>query len=100
LPEGLPFYTGGVISITSRPFFAGMNLKRVPFEFPGNQERLGSLLLSDENNNAALRQILKGDRRVLLITDGKSLNRLRDAVPDVPLHALDHCGQWQLLSNH
>ncbi len=100
LPEGLPFYSGGVISISNRPFFAGMNLSRVPFEFPGNQERLGPLLLSDENENAELTRLLTGDRRVLLISDQKSLDHLQKIAPDLPLHVLVHSGQWQLLSNH
>jgi len=99
LPEGLPFYAGGVISLTHRPFFAGMNLTRVPFEFPGNQERLGSLLLPGENENDALAQLLKSNRRVLVVSDQKSLNRLQNIAPGLPLHVLDQCGQWQLLCN-
>ena len=40
-PQGLPFYSGAVISATNRPYFGGMDLTQVPFEFPGNRERLG-----------------------------------------------------------
>ena len=42
LPQGLPFYSGGAISATDRPYFGGMDLTQVPFEFPGNRERLAN----------------------------------------------------------
>lgn len=97
LPEGLPFYTGGVISITNRPMFAGMNLSRVPFEFPGNHQRLGGLLLSSDE---AFSQSLAGKQRVLIVLPDKLSKIDQKILADAPLHVLAKSGDWELLSNH
>jgi 4-amino-4-deoxy-L-arabinose transferase-like glycosyltransferase len=96
LPEGLPFYSDGVISSTNRPFFAGMNLVRVPFEFPGNQERLGPLLLRTDD---ALSQLLAGKQRVLVVVMTRQSENIQKSAPNVPLHLLAQSGQWDLFSN-
>ncbi|HEY2082915.1 MAG TPA: hypothetical protein VGI88_09030, partial [Verrucomicrobiae bacterium] len=96
LPEGLPFYSGGVISSTNRPLFAGMNPVRVPFEFPGNQERLGPLLLPTDE---ALSQLLAGKQRVLVIVMNRHSESVQKSAPNVPLHLLAQSGEWDLFSN-
>jgi 4-amino-4-deoxy-L-arabinose transferase-like glycosyltransferase len=96
LPEGLPFYAGPAISATNRPFFGGMNLTRAPFEFPGNQERLGSLLLPSEE---AFFKLLAGNKRVLVVVQQKTSTRLQKLLPDVPFRILAESGQWELFSN-
>jgi hypothetical protein len=96
LPEGLPFYSGAAISMTNRPFLAGMNLTRAPFEFPGNQERLGPLLLPGEE---ALLELLKGNRRVLMVAQQNASRRFQKIGPDLPLRLVARCGRWDLLSN-
>ena len=73
-PQGLPFYSGAVISATNRPYFGGMDLTQVPFEFPGNRERLGSLLLPDDN---ALAQLLAGSRRVWVVSFGDTAEKVQ-----------------------
>jgi 4-amino-4-deoxy-L-arabinose transferase-like glycosyltransferase len=93
LPEGLPFYSGGVISRTNRPYLGDMKLTRLPLEFPGNQQRLGALLLPNE---AAIREMLAEDRRVLVVIWEE---RLRNVQGSLPLKEIGHSGQWKLLSN-
>jgi len=93
LPEGLPFYSGGVISSTNRPFFGDMNVARVPLEFPGNQERLGALLLPSEANVV---ELLAQNRRVLIII---AQDRLKKVTTNFPLKVVAHSGQWNLFSN-
>jgi 4-amino-4-deoxy-L-arabinose transferase-like glycosyltransferase len=95
LPAGLPFYSEGVICATNRPYFGGMNLTRVPFEFPGNRQRLGELLLPDDG----VVQLLSGNRRVLVIIDEKTSERFRKVTAGIPLHAVGKSGLWELFSN-
>jgi hypothetical protein len=96
LPEGLPYYSGGVISATNRPFFASMNLSHVPFEFTGNRERIGELLLPDE---PSVIQFLSDNRRVLIVVDARISERFRNAVAGVPVRSIGSSGQWELFLN-
>ncbi len=96
LPEGLAFYSGGVISATNRPYFGGMNLSHVPFEFTGNQERMGNLLLPTD---ADVVQLLSGNRRVIVVVEQDTSERFHQVTAGVPLHPLGKSGVWQLFSN-
>jgi 4-amino-4-deoxy-L-arabinose transferase-like glycosyltransferase len=96
LPEGLPFYSQGAISPTQRPYFGGMNLTKVPFEFPGNQERMGDLLLTTE---AQVLQLLSSPRRVIVVMQETTAHRFQKLTSEVPLHAVGKSGVWQLYSN-
>jgi 4-amino-4-deoxy-L-arabinose transferase-like glycosyltransferase len=96
LPEGLPFYSGGVISPANRPFFGGMDLAQVPFEFPGNRERLGKQLLPDEN---ALVKLLQGEKRVLIVGFGNTVEQIQQNHGGISLHLILRSGQWELFSN-
>ncbi len=96
LPQGLPFYSGGAISSSDRPYFGGMDLTQVPFEFPGNRERLGERLLSDEN---ALAQLLQGERRVWIISFGNTMEHFRSVHSAMPLRSVTRVGQWELSVN-
>jgi 4-amino-4-deoxy-L-arabinose transferase-like glycosyltransferase len=97
LPQGLPFYSGGVISATERPYFGGMDLTQVPFEFPGNRERLGERLLPDEN---ALADLLEKDRRVWIVSFGDTIEHFQDTHGAIPLRLMRRIGQWELSVNH
>ena len=96
LPQGLPFYSGEAISATNRPYFGDMDLTQVPFEFPGNRERLGERLLPDEN---ALVQLLQGERRVWLVSFGGTLEHFRSVHGTMPLRSVTQVGQWELSVN-
>jgi len=95
-PQGLPFYSGTVISETNRPYFGGMDLTQVPFEFPGNRERLDNLLLSDDN---ALAQLLAGDRQVWVVSFGDTAEKVQQNRDAAPLRLVARVGRWQLFAN-
>jgi hypothetical protein len=95
-PQGLPFYTGQVISTTNRPYFGGMDLTLVPFEFPGNRERFGNLLLPDEN---ALARLLAGDRRVWVVSFGDGTEKPQQIQGAAPLRLVTIVGRWELFVN-
>jgi 4-amino-4-deoxy-L-arabinose transferase-like glycosyltransferase len=97
LPEGLPFYSGGAISAANRPYFGDMDLDQVPFEFPGNRDRLGNFFLPDEN---ALAELLQGGKRVLLVGFGSAVENFQKSHGGISLHLILRSGQWELFSNH
>jgi 4-amino-4-deoxy-L-arabinose transferase-like glycosyltransferase len=96
LPEGLPFYAYPAINATNRPYFGDMDFKHVPFEYPGNQERMGSLLLTNET---ALAELLQKGKPVFIVTPGNSLEKFRKKHETLPLHTVMQVGQWKLFSN-
>jgi len=95
-PQGLPFYSGPAISATNRPCFGGMDLALVPFEFPGNRERLGNLLLRDDN---ALGQLLAGSRRVWVVSFGDMAQKVQQDRGGMSLRLVARVGRWQLFAN-
>jgi 4-amino-4-deoxy-L-arabinose transferase-like glycosyltransferase len=96
LPEGLPFYSGGVISPTNHPFFGGMDLTQLPFAFPGNRARAGEFLLPDD---LALQKLFEGNRRVLIVSPIGSEEKFQKLNDAKPLQVLAKVGQWELFSN-
>jgi len=96
LPEGLPFYAYPAICETNRPYFGDMNLKEVPFQFPGNRERLGELLLPDD---AALARLLAENRRVWLLGFNDEAEHFLKSHPATPLTLVTNVGQWKLFVN-
>ena len=95
LPQGLQFYSGPVIAATNRPYFGGMDLTQVPFAFPGNRERLGNLLLPDEN---ALAGLLRSGRRVWVVGYGNWMQHFEQK-QHLALHLAARVGGWELFSN-
>ncbi|HLZ53326.1 MAG TPA: glycosyltransferase family 39 protein [Verrucomicrobiae bacterium] len=96
LPEGLPFYAYPAISATSRPYFGDMNLAQVPFEFPGNQKRLGDLLLPDES---ALANLLAENHRIWIAGFNDEVEHFLQNHPATPLTLVTNVGQWKLFVN-
>lgn len=97
LPQGLPFYAYPVISPSRRPLIGGMPLNQVPFEFPGNRERFGDLLLDDEG---VLASLLSLNRRVLVVAFQGTFDRLQAAKPKRQLRMITRVGRWELFTNH
>ena len=95
LPQGLPFYAGSVISATNRPYFGGMDLTQLPFAFPGNRERLGNLLLPDEN---ALAGLLRGERQVWVVGYENKMEHFEQE-EKISLRLVTRAGRWELFSN-
>ncbi|HTV62212.1 MAG TPA: glycosyltransferase family 39 protein [Verrucomicrobiae bacterium] len=95
-PEGLPFYADGAISATHRPYLGDMDLAQMPFDFPGNREELGELLLPDEN---ALAQLLQGGQKVWVVGFGNTIESFERSHGATPLHLVSRVGQWELFVN-
>jgi hypothetical protein len=74
-----------------------MDLTQVPFEFPGNRERLGDLLLPGEST---LAQMLQGEKRVWIIALGGTIENFQKKHDTAPLHFVATVGQWELFVNH
>jgi hypothetical protein len=96
LPEGLAFYAYPAIDATNRPYFGDMNLTQVPFEFPGNQKRLGDLLLPDDG---ALAHLLAEDRRIWVVGINDTVEHFLQNHPVTPLNLVTNAGQWKLFVN-
>ena len=96
LPQGLPFYSGDVISATNPPYFGGMDLTQVPFEYPGNRERLGGLLLPDDN---ALAQLLESGQRVWIVGPVGAVEKFQKTHNDYLLRRVMVSGQWKFFVN-
>ena len=72
-----------------------MPLNQVPFEFPGNRERFGDLVLPDE---LVLIQLLSGNQRVLVVAFSGTFDHFQHAVADQTLRLVARAGQWELIS--
>lgn len=95
VPQGLPFYTGGIISATNRPYFGAMDLTKEPFIFPHNRERLGGLYLEDD---AALANLLHENRGALIVGYQDAIEQFEKGHNDIFLRPLIHRGRWTLYS--
>jgi len=73
----------------------GMPLNQVPFEFPGNRERFGDLVLPDE---LALVQLLSGNQRVLVVAFSGTFDHFQHSMTNKPLRLVARVGQWELFS--
>lgn len=96
-PQGLPFYSGGAISATNRAYLCRTDVTQVPFEFPGNRERMGELYIPDAD---ALGRFLQRDRRVWIVSFGNSLENFAQNHPAIPVRRVAQFGQWELSVNH
>ncbi len=96
LPQGLPFYAYPVINAHSRPYLSGLALNQVPFEFPGNVERMGNLVLPDE---AAYHRLLAGEQRVWVIGFQGTYQRTQAQAGTSDLHFITRVGRWELFAN-
>ncbi len=92
-PQGLAFYASPTICATNRPCFGDMDLTQVPFEFPGNQKRLGRLLLPDDG---ALANLLAQNRRVWIVGFGGTVEQFLHSHSATPLNLVTNVGQWKL----
>jgi len=94
-PQGLPFYAYPVLCSTNRPLLGGMPLNKVPFEFPGNAQRFGDLLIPDEQR---LEKLLDGTNKVWVVAYLGTHDRLQQ-FHHKPLPLIKKVGQFELFSN-
>jgi len=96
LPQGLAFYAYPTICATNRPYFGDIDLRQVPFEFPGNQKRQGRLLLPDDG---ALANLLAENRRVWVVGFNNEVEHFLKSHPATQLDLVTNVGQWKLFVN-
>ncbi len=96
LPQGLPLAAHPLISATNQPYLGGIPFNRLPYEFPGNRERLGDRVLLDD---AAFARLLNGERRVFVVGFQGTLERINPSVTNAELKLLERVGRWELFSN-
>ena len=94
LPQGLPFYSSGLISATNRPYFCDMDFTQVPLEFTGNRKRLGNLYLDD----AGIYKLLTSRQDVLVVSFGHIVEDFESDHADIRFHLVVRCGPWSLYS--
>jgi hypothetical protein len=96
LPQGLIFHTFPAINATNRPYLAGISPQSVPFEFPGNRDRFGTLILEDVT---ALANLLARSNRVLLINREMDPRLAAMWVQNLHLRTVTQVGDWHLYSS-
>ncbi|MBU6398711.1 MAG: glycosyltransferase family 39 protein [Verrucomicrobia bacterium] len=97
LPQGLPFYAAPVINAAQRPYLGGISFDRPPYEFPGNRERFGPLVLPDL---AALGRLLAGPTRVWVVGFAGTYREAQALELKAPLRFRAQVGEWELFANH
>jgi hypothetical protein len=95
-PQVLPFYAVGVIDAAHRPYLGAVPMDGPPFEFPGNRERFGRLVLPDE---AAFGRLLENPSRVLVVGFEGTYRHARLLAPQARLRFITQAGQWELFAN-
>ena len=73
-----------------------MDLTQVPFEFPGNRERLRELLLPDA---AALAQLLQNGQKVWVVGYLNTIEKFQKNQGAALLHSVARVGLWELFVN-
>ena len=96
IPQGLPIYASTVITPTNRPYLAELPQHRIPFEYPGNAERFGDLVIT---NRADFTRMLEGDRRVLVVGWANGMAGLQLDATNANLRMILSSGVWELYSN-
>jgi 4-amino-4-deoxy-L-arabinose transferase-like glycosyltransferase len=94
LPQGLPLYVQSLINPTNRPYLGRLNPTIHPFEFPGNRERFGELILT---NAAQVAPLLTRGPRVLAVGTKGTCEELRAGLPQAQVVLLLRSGRWELV---
>jgi hypothetical protein len=94
LPQGLPLYAQPVINPTNRPYLGRLNPTIHPFEFPGNRERFGRLVIT---NAADVIPLLEQGPRVLAVGTKGTFDELRQGLPQAQVLLLLRSGRWELV---
>lgn len=95
IPQGLPLYTWPIINQNNRPWFIGLPQHRMPYHFPGNQERLAPYTLPDY---AALEALCKTNRALIVGWAG-AYNGVTAQLTNTSFSMIKVSGHWELFSN-
>lgn len=96
-PQGLPFYAAPLMNDTNRFYLGGTSFKQVPFEFPGNRERMGKWVLSSPKD---LDKFLTSTNRVLVAGFQGTFEEAKKRTPTNTFVFLTKVGRWELFVNH
>ena len=96
LPQGLPFYAYPAINATDRPYLGSLPLDRMPFEYPGNQQRLAPWLVPDLEG---FHELLSGPARVLVVAYRGTFASVRTWQGTPTARLLVEAGTWELFVN-
>jgi len=94
IPQGLPIYTWPIINQHRRPWFVGLPRHRMPYHFPGNEERLAPFTLPDY---AALEALCRTNR-VLLVGWAGARAAVSASLTNTPFEMLKVSGHWELFA--
>ena len=95
IPQGLPLYIWPIINQHQRPYFMQLPEHRMPYAFPGNQEKLAPFTLPDAD---ALTELMN-QRRVICVGWRGSLASLQAQMTNAPLRMIAESGHWELFSS-
>ncbi len=95
IPQGLPLYTWPIINQNNRPWFLGLPQHRMPYHFPGNQDRLAPYTLA---GFSAL-DSLGSTNRVLVIGWSGAYNAVTANLTNTSFTMIKKSGHWELFSN-
>jgi 4-amino-4-deoxy-L-arabinose transferase-like glycosyltransferase len=93
IPQGLPLYTWPIISQHRRPWFINLPQHRMPYHFPGNQERLAPYTLPDL---AALGALARTNR-VLMVGWQGTYNGVTERLTNTSFTKIAESGHWELI---
>ncbi|MHB8521169.1 MAG: ArnT family glycosyltransferase [Limisphaerales bacterium] len=96
LPQGLPFYAFPAINAAHRPYLGAIPMDGPPYEFPGNRERMGKLVLAD---GAAFGRLLEASPRVLVVGFEGAYRQAQSLARHTPCRFLKQVGRWELFAN-
>jgi 4-amino-4-deoxy-L-arabinose transferase-like glycosyltransferase len=94
IPQGLPLYTWPLINQTNRPWFYGLPQHRMPYAFPGNENRLAPHTLETAGDIAALSR----EHRLLGVGWAGARNGLAQSLTNSAPEMLTVSGHWELFT--
>lgn len=95
IPQGLPLYTWPIINQNNRPWFISLPQHRMPYHFPGNQERLAPYTLPDF---AALERLAERNR-ILVVGWSGAFRGVSSSLTNMSFTMIAKSGHWELFSN-
>ncbi|MBG86020.1 MAG: hypothetical protein CMO80_03860 [Verrucomicrobiales bacterium] len=95
IPQGLPIYTWPLINASARPFFMHLPQHRMPYHYPGNQERLAPYTIEDFDELKKLSE----NRRILFIGWRGSYRAVSEQMTNQPIEMIEEFGHWELFES-
>jgi 4-amino-4-deoxy-L-arabinose transferase-like glycosyltransferase len=94
IPQGLPLYTWPLINQTNRPWFYNLPRHRMPYAYPGNEDRLAPHTLETITDITAL----ASTNRVLAVGWVGAFSGLANTLTNSPPKMITVSGHWELFT--